>query len=42
MGAEKLADIETKLEKLDVHFEYLATSAEKTDKLKEANLTQKK
>lgn len=39
---DKLSDVEEKLEKLEVHFEYLATTAEKSDKLKEANLTQKK
>ena len=36
---DKLGDVEEKLEKLEVHFEYLATMAEKSDKLKEANLT---
>lgn len=39
---EKLADAETKLEKLDGHFEYLATTAEKSEFLHQANLTQKK
>lgn len=39
---DKFSDVEQKLEKLEVHFEYLASTAEKSDKLKEANLTQKK
>ena len=30
---DKLGEIEEKLEKLDAHFEYLATTAEKSDKL---------
>ena len=36
---DKLSEVEEKLEELEVHFEYLATTAEKSDKLKEANLT---
>ena len=36
---EKLAEVESKLEKLDVHFEYLASTAEKSEKLNIANLT---
>lgn len=39
---EKLCDAEQKLEKLDQHFEYLASAAEKSEMLTQANLTQKK
>ena len=39
---EKLTDAEAKLEKLDGHFEYLASAAEKSEMLTQANLTQKK
>jgi len=36
---EKLQDAEGKLEKLELHFEYLATAAEKSEKLTQANRT---
>jgi len=36
---EKLVDAEAKLEKLDGHFEYLASTAEKSEMLTQANLT---
>lgn len=36
---KKLLEAESKLEKLDEHFEYLATTAEKSEKLNQANLT---
>jgi hypothetical protein len=34
---EKLLDAESKLDKLDEHFEYLASTAEKSEKLNKAN-----
>ena len=40
--SDKLTDVESKLEKLDVHFEYLASTAERSEKLNQANITQKK
>lgn len=36
---QKLLDAESKLEKLDEHFEYLATTAEKSEKMNQANKT---
>lgn len=36
---EKFSDAETKLDKLDSHFEYLASAAEKSEILTQANLT---
>ena len=36
---DKLVDAESKLDKLTEHFEYLATTAEKSEKLNRANQT---
>lgn len=39
---EKLREAESKLDKLEVHFEHLASMAEKSEKLNQQNRTQKK